>query len=399
VNVGHRPIVAIAIILALAGSLPHPGTALASKISERIRRHQEQIRATHLRLERKRSQLQFETVRENDLRVQLDRTNSAISGVNNRIADLQALASENERRIAVAKTQLSAAERSLKLHDDMYKKRLVEIYEQGDRGYLDVLLNARSFSEFVEGLHDVQLLLAANRRTIAARKVAVARVSAAKQQLDERLIALENEQRQENQAQAQLSALAQERSNLVALAHHQRVAVAGEVQQLEGLSAQEEAQLEQDIREQQAEIARENAAKGIVPQAPPGAGQFLWPVSGPITSPYGWRPNPFGGGGGEMHPGIDIGVPTGTTVEAAAGGRVIIAGWVSGYGNYVAIDHGGGISTGYGHMSQIFVGVGQEVQRGQAIGAAGCTGRCTGPHLHFEVRRNGAPVDPNPYLH
>ncbi|MGZ3505732.1 MAG: murein hydrolase activator EnvC family protein [Vulcanimicrobiaceae bacterium] len=398
-NVGHRPIVAIAVILAFAASFANPGAARASKISERIRRHQQQIRATHLRLEEKRNQLQFETLRERDLRDQLSHTNGAIAGVNDRLSDLQALASENERRISVAKVQLAAAQRSLKLHDGLYKKRLVEIYEQGDRGYLDVLLDAHSFSELVERWHDVQLLLAANHRAIVTRRVAVAKVSRAKQQLDERLVALQNEQNQENQARAQLSALAQERGNLVALAHQQRVAIAGEVQQLEGLSAQEEAQLEADIREQQAEIARENAAKGIVPKAPPGAGQFLWPVSGPITSPYGWRPNPYGGGGGEFHPGIDIGVPTGTTIEAAAGGRVIIAGWVSGYGNYVAIDHGGGISTGYGHMSQIFVGVGQEVQRGQAIGAAGCTGRCTGPHVHFEVRRNGSPVDPNPYLH
>ena len=123
-----------------------------------------------------------------------------------------------------------------------------------------------------------------------------------------------------------------------------------------------------------------------------------WPLSGPITSPFGMRPNPFGGGNIEFHPGIDIGVAVGTTVSAAAAGRVIIAGWVSGYGNYVAIDHGGGMSTGYGHLSQFFVSVGQDVQRGQAIGASGNTGRSTGPHLIFEVRRNGSPIDPNPFL-
>jgi murein DD-endopeptidase MepM/ murein hydrolase activator NlpD len=107
---------------------------------------------------------------------------------------------------------------------------------------------------------------------------------------------------------------------------------------------------------------------------------------------------PFGGGHTEFHPGIDIGVDVGTTVSAAAAGKVIIVGWVSGYGNYIAIDHGGGISTGYGHLSSFFVSVGQEVQRGQAIGASGNTGRSTGPHLIFEVRRNGTPVDPNPFL-
>jgi len=85
-------------------------------------------------------------------------------------------------------------------------------------------------------------------------------------------------------------------------------------------------------------------------------------------------------------------------VANLSAGRVIIAGWVSGYGNYVAVDHGNRLSTGYGHLSQIYVAVGQDVQRGQALGASGNTGRSTGPHLIFEVRRNGNPVDPTPYL-
>jgi murein DD-endopeptidase MepM/ murein hydrolase activator NlpD len=100
-----------------------------------------------------------------------------------------------------------------------------------------------------------------------------------------------------------------------------------------------------------------------------------------------------------MHPGIDIGAPQGATIAASAGGRVIFAGWYGGYGNAIIIDHGGSMSTLYGHCSQIFVSEGQDVQRGQAIGAVGMTGRATGPHLHFEVRVNGVPVDPTSRLH
>jgi murein DD-endopeptidase MepM/ murein hydrolase activator NlpD len=109
------------------------------------------------------------------------------------------------------------------------------------------------------------------------------------------------------------------------------------------------------------------------------------------------RPNPFGAGM-ETHPGIDIGAPMGATIAAAAGGRVIFAGWYGGYGNAIILDHGGSTSTLYGHCSQIFVSTGQDVQRGQAIGAVGMTGRATGPHLHFEVRVNGVPVDPTTRL-
>jgi murein DD-endopeptidase MepM/ murein hydrolase activator NlpD len=99
-----------------------------------------------------------------------------------------------------------------------------------------------------------------------------------------------------------------------------------------------------------------------------------------------------------LHAGIDIAVPTGTTTVAAAAGRVIVAGYEGDCGNMVAIDHGGGLSTIYCHFSQIFVGVGQEVQRGQAIGAAGATGDATGPHVHFQVDLHGQPVDPMGYL-
>jgi murein DD-endopeptidase MepM/ murein hydrolase activator NlpD len=101
---------------------------------------------------------------------------------------------------------------------------------------------------------------------------------------------------------------------------------------------------------------------------------------------------------GSLHPGIDIGVPTGTPIKAAAAGKVIYCGWMSGYGNLVMIDHGGGIATLYGHQSRIASSCGEDVAQGQIIGYTGCTGFCTGPHLHFEVRVNGTPVDPLGYL-
>jgi murein DD-endopeptidase MepM/ murein hydrolase activator NlpD len=118
---------------------------------------------------------------------------------------------------------------------------------------------------------------------------------------------------------------------------------------------------------------------------------LIWPVNGPITSPFGWR-------WGRMHQGIDIGVGTGTPIKAAAAGTIIYCGWESGYGNLVVIDHGGNLATAYGHQSSIAVACGQQVAQGDVIGYVGCTGHCTGPHLHFEVRIDGAPVDPLGYL-
>ena len=124
----------------------------------------------------------------------------------------------------------------------------------------------------------------------------------------------------------------------------------------------------------------------------------IWPVRGQITAGFGQRMDPFSGEGA-FHPGVDISVPFGTKVEATADGIVLEAGPESGYGNQVLIDHGYGLTTKYGHLSKIFVVVGQELKRGQVLGAVGMTGKTTGPHLHYEVHVHDTPVNPARYLH
>jgi murein DD-endopeptidase MepM/ murein hydrolase activator NlpD len=132
------------------------------------------------------------------------------------------------------------------------------------------------------------------------------------------------------------------------------------------------------------------AAQSSSDTTPSSAG-LIWPVSGPVVSPFGYR-------WGRLHAGIDIAVPYGTPIHAAAAGTVVLAGWVSGYGNYTCIDHGGGLATCYAHQSSYAVSQGAAVSQGQVIGYVGCTGHCFGPHLHFEVRINGTPVDPLGYI-
>lgn len=129
-----------------------------------------------------------------------------------------------------------------------------------------------------------------------------------------------------------------------------------------------------------------------------GVTPSIWPVVGKLESGVGGRRNPFGGRGYEYHQGQDIDAAYGTPVAVAASGKIIIAGWQRGYGNVVYVDHGSGLSTRYGHLSQIDVILGQEVTLGQTIGLVGSTGRSTGPHLHYEVRINNQPVDPRQYL-
>jgi murein DD-endopeptidase MepM/ murein hydrolase activator NlpD len=171
-----------------------------------------------------------------------------------------------------------------------------------------------------------------------------------------------------------------ERVSLAKVKASEREAV-GEAQALEQVSASLGAQLQ----------AAQAASSYRPTDSTPSASGFIWPVNGPVTSPFGMR-------WGRMHTGIDIGVAYGTPIHAAASGRVIYARWMDGYGNLVFIDHGRGISTGYAHQSSIAVSNGQTVTQGDVIGYVGCTGHCFGPHLHFEVRVNGTPVDPLGYL-
>jgi murein DD-endopeptidase MepM/ murein hydrolase activator NlpD len=122
------------------------------------------------------------------------------------------------------------------------------------------------------------------------------------------------------------------------------------------------------------------------------SGSFIMPTSGTITSPFGQR-------GGEFHKGLDIAVPTGTNIVAADGGTVVFAGWDSGgYGNLIKIDHGNGFETYYGHSSKLYVKVGQKVAKGELIAAVGSTGNSTGPHVHFEIHKNGVAINPSDYV-
>ncbi len=387
----------------------HP-VAVAS-VGNKIRDQQTEIDATHKRLDRKRGQLRFQESRAQDLRHQLAQTTRDISHVTATLDELDRLVAHNKRRLAWNQIQLGAAEATLARHNDALRRRLVDAYERGDLGYVNVLLSSTSFNDFVERWQDIRYLIAANQKTVRERRSAERDVARTRLSLEDQRAGLDASQRRQQQAKYHLAALAAERVQLVRAADAQRRSVSLEVAQLEEVSAAEEAQLERYIRERQreeterravAEEARRRAAQLAGQLLPPaavegGPGTFSWPASGPITDPFGMRMHPITHQW-LMHNGLDIGAPMGATITASASGKVIYAGWEGGYGNTIIIDHGGSTSTLYGHCSQLFVSDGQDVQGGQAIGAVGSTGNSTGPHLHFEIRINGVAVDPSPRL-
>ncbi|HZR90919.1 MAG TPA: peptidoglycan DD-metalloendopeptidase family protein [Gaiellaceae bacterium] len=290
-------------------------------------------------------------------------------------------------------------------------RRLVTLYETDEPDTLEVLFSARSFSDALSGLDYLEQVGRADKRIAEAVAEARTEVAAARTRTARARTQMRQERRvlavRVAQARALRAELVAGRSSLVATRAARQQALAHltaqerqELAEMEALQAESE-RLGAAIRaaqERAAEQARavsrasaQPAATAATASAPPSSSGLVWPVSGPITSPFGWR-------WGRMHEGIDIGAGDGTPIHAAAAGRVVYAGWMEGYGNLVAIDHGNGLSTAYAHQERIVVSLGEEVSQGQVIGYVGCTGRCFGPHLHFEVRVNGAPVDPLGYL-
>jgi murein DD-endopeptidase MepM/ murein hydrolase activator NlpD len=268
--------------------------------------------------------------------------------------------------------------------------RLIDAYETPSVSSVDVMLSTTSFGNLLDELEYVNRISSENKqvsnelfrartemhsireRTRKTKHAAIIETNAVRARVAEQ----HSVTAELISAQQQLAtARASKRDSLASVQEGEREFL----HEVEGLQAAS-----------QALAAKLRASASSGPSHVSSSG-FIWPVNGPITSPFGWR-------WGRMHEGIDIGVGYGTPIHAAAAGTVVWCGWMSGYGNLVAIDHGGGISTAYGHQSSIAVGCGQSVGQGDVIGYVGCTGHCFGPHLHFEVRVNGTPVDPLRYL-
>jgi murein DD-endopeptidase MepM/ murein hydrolase activator NlpD len=396
---------ALLLVLVLAAVAPGFANTKQSALDAKIRAQQAKLHDVHVQLNEKRGALGAAQAKVGTIAEQLAIANRNISTVQGQIAFLNAKMHTTESNLAWTKVQLDAAQKTLARHNDALKRRLISAYEYGDLGYLAVLLQARSFGDFLERWNDVAYVVKANEVTIRARRADAEHVEAIETGLVTDENSLRNARAAADQQTIALSALAQQRQNLLEVAQSEKQNVAVEVGELEDTSAAAEAALEALVREkQQEEDARRAAARRAallagesLPPEPGAPGQLLWPVSGPITSPFGMRMHPVYGRP-ILHAGIDIAAAQGTTIAAAADGRVIVAGTQGDCGKMVAIDHHGGLSTIYCHMSQIFVGVGQDVQRGQAIGAVGMTGDATGPHVHFQVMQDGHPVDPMSFL-
>jgi murein DD-endopeptidase MepM/ murein hydrolase activator NlpD len=304
-----------------------------------------------------------------------------------RLAKLSALFTLETNRLHFLQRQYA---RSVTL----LNRRVVQIYEEPNATVADVILSAKSVQDAIDTLHYLTSIAQLDNKIAHAVRAARDEVDVAREKTKKARTVVASETqvvaiRTQQQREVKDRLLASEHK-LSGLRGSKRQALASTKQQEQDLIAEADALAAADARIRSQLAAAQSHSSSATDTTPSSSG-LIWPVSGPVISPFGMR-------WGRLHAGIDIAVPSGTPIHAAAAGTVVIAGWVGGYGNYTCIDHGGGLATCYAHQQSFAVGVGAHVAQGQVIGYTDCTGHCLGPHLHFEVRINGTPVDPLGYL-
>jgi peptidoglycan DL-endopeptidase CwlO len=291
-------------------------------------------------------------------------------------------------RLARLRARLAEARAAL-------SKRLVELYKADEPDLVTVVLESNGFADLLERTEFMQRVSHQDARIINIVVEAKREATATAKRLD----------RLEQRAKVIADQIADEVGQVTAVkdqlvdrrARYQEAR--GQKYSLLAKTRDDRHALEGDLRALEAEQAKVLAAlqasanSGSAPAGPiqQGSGGLIWPVNGSIVSPFGMR-------WGRLHAGVDIAAPAGTPIRAAQSGRVVLLGPTGGYGNYVCIQHTGGLSTCYAHLSSYSTSSGASVSRGQVIGAVGCTGHCFGDHLHFETRINGSPVNPAGYL-
>lgn len=281
-------------------------------------------------------------------------------------------------------------------------QRLRDVYIRGEPDPILVLIESESVTGAFESVEVLERVVETDRKLVGSVERYRKESERTKQQIARVRAGVEIAEKEAEDAAASARAAAADleqqvsvkdrlrdgRRQLLSQARGDRENIEEETKDLQRQSAA----LSSKIVAAQGQSATQVAPTGQAPSTGAASGSgFIWPVNGPFTSGFGPR-------WGRMHEGIDISGASGTPIAAAASGTVILAGWQGGYGQLVVVDHGGGISTAYAHLSSIGVGVGQSVSQGTSVGGMGTTGHSTGVHLHFEVRVNGGAVNPLGYL-
>lgn len=336
----------------------------------------------------------------NDLNAQLMNISSRITALENQLAQKNQELTEKKDQIEETKDQLEDAKKQEEQQYADMKVRIQFMYENAQESYFEALFSSESFSDFLNSAEYIMQIQEYDRKKLGEYQETVAYIDGVEEQLEEDYATLEEMKKEVEQEKASVE---QEKASVATLMKQRETELAG----IEGNidSAQNDAdyyaaeiQAQEEIIAEIKRIEAEKAAAGKQDN-PYTGGVFTWPCpsSTRVTSDYGTRVSPMGGASSN-HKGIDIGASGGAAIVAAADGTVTTAAYSSAAGNYVMIDHGGGLYTVYMHASALLVSPGQTVSAGQTIAQVGSTGISTGNHLHFGVSLNGSYVSPWSYL-
>lgn len=385
----------LAVSILLGGQAMHV-PSYADDLDDQVQDLQGQIDSSRLEQENWQQVIEDVSAKLKQIQADLDAANARLQSIRSRQAEINA-------QIVQTQNEIVKMEAYLKTRQNVLNRRVRAIYMHGQLNYLEVILGANSFSDFANRVELLKRVIRSDYNLILEIQKQKAAIEAKKAQLEEDKRQLDALAAEAEKTQQEIAAKKAEQQKVLDAAKSNKAAAAQMEQDLNAQLASVRNLIQQRLAA--AEAARQAAQQassdegggGSDDNYVQGTGAMGWPCSGPITSPFGYRTHPIFGTT-IFHAGIDIGVDYGTPIHAADSGVVVYSGWISGYGNAVIIDHGGGISTLYGHNQSLAVSEGQSVSKGSVIAYAGSTGNSTGPHCHFEVDVNGSPVNPMGYL-
>ncbi|CAM2936241.1 M23 family metallopeptidase [Paenibacillus sediminis] len=404
----------------LAAAIFQPSNSFAAKrtisqIDQELKQLHEQARQAQQQQQHAANQKQEAQHYKNKTQQYLQSVTQEISTVSQQLAKISMEIDDTESNLRKTAEALDAANDRIAHRKGLLDSRVRLMYTDGFVSYLDVLMSATSFADFLERVDSLKAIVHQDQVILAENKRDKELVVAKKKDLEKDYAKAKDLYAEAESRRSELQAKEEEKQQLIASYDAKIVEsddASEEQDQLLVQIAQKSSQLQQEKNKLKAEeVYRYNQSKKKKKRTSSssgssgsssfsgGNGEFGMPVPNGtrISSPFGYRIHPITGER-KLHKGVDFAVPIGTEVHAAEDGVVIVADWWSGYGNCVIIDHGNGVWSLYGHLSSYKVEKGDQVKRGDVVALSGNTGGSTGPHLHFEVRVNGTAVDPMPYL-
>ncbi len=320
---------------------------------------------------------------------ELEQIDHNLTNLNNKIGNTVQQISVISTQVNKAKLELTDIEGQLSGRKEILNKRLRTLYMHGYQNWLIYLFSGKDFTDFVSRFEtvgrfakiDINMIqgLQEQQKFITEKKLEIVQKQ---QELTDQKDLFVQLKDQNKQAMNNKIEVTQKKQKELEIIQGSRNELEKALDELEQTSKQIEAEIRQYQEKNQTTL---------------GTGKYIWPVRGQIVQNFGWRMHPILGRR-QYHTGLDIAIEYGTPILAADSGVVIFAGYNGGYGKMLLIDHGSGFSTLYGHASALLVDKGQTVVKGQIVAKVGTTGLSTGPHLHFEIRKNGTPVNPRDYL-